>query len=71
MCDQSATHTNTNTMAAEDAYPIAKTDVREKMTKYWAQHSEQGSVQEMMLDDNADKIEAQVRAPSARVCEPR
>ena len=38
-------------MAAElktqKADPLA-TDVREKMTKYWAQHSEQGSVQEMM-----------------------
>lgn len=33
--------------------------LRTDMKKYWSQHSEKGSVQEMMLDDDAEKIDGQ------------
>lgn len=35
-------------------------EVRNTMKKYWSQHSEKGSIEEMMLDDQATEIESQV-----------
>ena len=39
---------------------------RQVMKKYWDSHSTAGSIEEMMLDDDAAKIEAAVRCCQMR-----